>query len=331
MKFGVLSTAHFHVLEFVENMLQLGGEWVGIVNDGTPNFKALMEKYNPPVVSSAQELVASGIELAGSFAPNQNRIDEVELCSQHGVHVMSDKPLVLNQKDLNRLDAVLSHGSIELGMMFTVRFMPSVWELKQVIDRGEIGDLVNIEIFNPHRLMPANRPEWFFRAEESGSIVVDLFTHSVDLLYWLSGRDPIVDYQTAVTKSILKDKPEFFDIASSIFRTQGGKTGYFRVDWHIPDSYWTWGDMRIFCIGTKGYCEVRSVGDPITKQEKLIVFSPEQGAGCRTLPVINDNCVSDFVKRIRKQPCQITQEDIRYTCQTVLNMEQNMWNNNRFV
>lgn len=331
MKFGVLSTAHFHVIEFVENMLDLGGEFVGIVNDNTPNYKTICDKYSPKVFADAKTLLSSGITLAGSFAPNQHRIDEVELCDEYGVHVISDKPLVLNKQDLKRLETVALRGNIELGMMFTVRFMPSVWKLKEIIDSGEIGELVNIEIFNPHRLMPASRPDWFFNADESGSIVVDLLTHSVDLFYWLSARDPIQRYQTIITKAILEDKPQFYDIASSLTETKSGKTGYLRVDWHIPDSHWSWGDMRIFCIGTKGYCEVRSVGDPVTQKEELILFSPENGTTSVALPENTGTCVSDFVNRINGKHSEITQEDILYTCRTVLELENNMWENNHFI
>jgi hypothetical protein len=34
-------------------------------------------------------------------------------------------------------------------------------------------------------------------------------------------------------------------------------TGYIRVDWHTPEGLNTWGDVRLFILGTEGYIELR--------------------------------------------------------------------------
>ena len=36
-----------------------------------------------------------------------------------------------------------------------------------------------------------------------------------------------------------------------------GGTGYVRVDWFTPDGLATWGDGRLFVLGTEGYIELR--------------------------------------------------------------------------
>lgn len=36
-----------------------------------------------------------------------------------------------------------------------------------------------------------------------------------------------------------------------------GGTGYVRVDWYTPDGLGTWGDGRLFVLGTEGYLELR--------------------------------------------------------------------------
>jgi hypothetical protein len=38
-------------------------------------------------------------------------------------------------------------------------------------------------------------------------------------------------------------------------------TGYFRVDWYTPDGLDTWGDTRLFILGTEGYIEIRKNTD----------------------------------------------------------------------
>ena len=38
-------------------------------------------------------------------------------------------------------------------------------------------------------------------------------------------------------------------------------TGYIRIDWFTPDGLATWGDGRIFILGTEGYIEMRKYID----------------------------------------------------------------------
>jgi hypothetical protein len=40
-----------------------------------------------------------------------------------------------------------------------------------------------------------------------------------------------------------------------------GGAGYVRVDWFTPDALGTWGDGRLFILGTDGYIELRKYID----------------------------------------------------------------------
>ena len=40
-----------------------------------------------------------------------------------------------------------------------------------------------------------------------------------------------------------------------------GGAGYVRVDWFTPDGLGTWGDGRLFILGTEGYMELRKYVD----------------------------------------------------------------------
>ncbi|MBS6195042.1 MAG: Gfo/Idh/MocA family oxidoreductase [Clostridiales bacterium] len=317
MKFGIIGANHGHVFTFVEHMMEENCEFVGIVADGQENTKKLVQEYHVRVFETEEDLFDAGVDIIGCFAPNYLRIDVVEMCAEHKVHVMSDKPLVVNEGDYERL-VKASRSGIEIGLMYTVRFEKSVWKLKELLERGEIGDLVNIEMFNPHKLTPDKRPSWHFSKEESGGIAVDLFSHGVDLFRWFTGGQKIVRHYAVMTKSILEEKKDFYDFASANLITENGVSGYQRVDWHIPDAHWNWGDLRIFCLGTKGYAEARVLGDPITREEELIVFSPVNGTKKYELEDVKLNETSDFLKRIAGEKVCITMEDVLASCYETL-------------
>lgn len=59
--------------------------------------------------------------------------------------------------------------------------------------------------------------------------------------------------------------PNFEDFGDMLLTGNGG-TGYVRVDWFTPDGLATWGDGRLFILGTEGYIELRKYIDPLGRQ-----------------------------------------------------------------
>ena len=56
----------------------------------------------------------------------------------------------------------------------------SAWYVDQLIQDGVIGDIVHMEIFGPHRLSKAGRPDWFFEKAKYGGILTDIASHQFD-------------------------------------------------------------------------------------------------------------------------------------------------------
>ena len=56
------------------------------------------------------------------------------------------------------------------------------------------------------------------------------------------------------------DATAFQDFGDMMLHGNGG-AGYVRVDWFTPDGLGTWGDGRLFVLGTEGYVELRKYVD----------------------------------------------------------------------
>ncbi len=313
MKFGVIGSAHGHIYEFVEDMLSLGGEFSGIFNDNSELALDLSKKYDVPLFDDAEKLFACGIEIIGTTAINNRKIDIIEQCSQHGVHVMADKPVVINEGQYLRLKKVIEEGKIEVGLMLTIRFMDEVQAIKDILAENRIGELLSVEIFNPHRLTPHTRPDWHFEEDLNGGIIIDLLVHSIDLFQWFTSSE-IESYTGIVQKSILKEKKTFYDSSQFFVTSKSGISGYFRVDWHIPDTHWNWGDMRIFCTGSKGCLEARCLGDPLTKEPIVVLFENGSETVKLNVPKVNNSVTKDFFNRINKQNYLIGHKEILDVC-----------------
>src|SRR5690606_36039237 len=124
-------------------------------------------------------------------------------------------------------------------------------------DQGEIGRVLSVTGFGPHRLNALSRPDWFFRREKYGGILCDIGSHQIEqYLHFAGEEDARVDC-SRVANYDHPQYPELEDFGDCALTGQKGSTNYFRVDWFNPDGLRSWGDGRAFILGTKGYIEIR--------------------------------------------------------------------------
>lgn len=309
MNFGVVGAAHGHIYEFIEEMISEGAKFVGVYNDHSGISEEIAEKYQVPLFSELRDLLDSNVEIVGTSAINSEKINYIEACCERGVHIIADKPIVVNEEQFKRLEKVIQCGNIQVGMMFTLRFWPEIYTTKKMIQENIIGDIINMEILTPHRLRAENRPEWFFEKEKNGGVVIDLLIHSIDLFRWVTGSE-ITDFTGMVQKTILPEKETFFDCAEFLVKSLNGTNGYMRTDWHMTDSHWSWGDMRVFFVGTRGNMEVRAIGDPITRQPMVILYKEGKETVQIGMESYKKSCTKDFLDRIHGMDYVISHEDI---------------------
>ena len=308
--FAVLGSAHGHIKEFIEVMLKKGGNFVGIYDDGSSLCKEFKNEYSVPLYKKLDDIFAQNLDIAGTSAVNNQKIDIIEECSRQGVHIIADKPIVVNHNQFETFKNIINKKKIEIGLMLTLRFDPCVSKVKKLLNENVIGRLLSVEIFSPHTLRKNTRPDWHFDKEQNGGIIIDLMVHSVDLYNWFTESD-IIDYHGVVQKSILKEKEDFYDNCQFFLESQSGASGYLRVDWHMPENHWSWGDIRIFCTGTKGSLEARVTGDPITRESQIILF--EKGEKTRKIDIkdeVQASVIDDFLKRVNGEESLIDHQDI---------------------
>jgi len=310
MKFAIIGCEHVHIEIFIQEMIELGHELIGIhEREGAELAMSLANKYETSIVRDRDDLLARA-DIIGSSAVNSGKIDLIELCEAHGKPIMIDKPAVTSRRDLGRLQSVIERGAIEVGMLLTERFHSPVYTLKRLIDQGKLGDLVTIGMRKPHRLNPSVRPPWFFSKEQCGGIIIDLLIHDYDLLRWLTGREVIRSLGN-MTKRILPEYPEFYDTASVQVLMEGGITAQLYADWYTPAQSWTWGDGRIFVTGTEGFAELRLSGDPFASKEAMVLVTTNaSGPAQAAIEAPPTSITEDFLQRLASQPSVIAGRDI---------------------
>ena len=95
--------------------------------------------------------------------------------------------------------------------------------------------------------------------------------------------------------------PRFQDFGDMVLRGDRG-FGYVRLDWFTPDGLGTWGDGRLFILGTDGYIEVRkytNVGVSHQGNNLFMVDSKQaRYIDCNNMPLpFGPQFVADIVNR----------------------------------
>lgn len=323
--FGILECRHGHIGMFIEEMLTLGHPCVGIWEPEQPQLaKSLSAKYGVPLLEDEAPLWRPEVRIIGTSAINNRKIGLIEACERYGKHVMVDKPAVTDRAQLKRLKAVIERGRIEVGMLLTERFRPSIMKLKSEIDAGRLGRIASITMRKPHRLAPATREAWHFHKEQNGGILIDLFIHDVDLVRYLAGQ-PIVSQHSVMTKLGQPAHPDFYDTAGMQLLLSGGVIAQLYADWHTPDRSWTWGDLRIFVTGTEGTAELRLNGDPSVSKEELYFQVTNDTPFARVEPgepAQQEGIAADFVKRVAGGPSALTHEDLLAASEAVIQADE---------
>ena len=126
-----------------------------------------------------------------------------------------------------------------------------------MIDAGEIGRVISVTGFGPHRLDASWRPKWFFEREKYGGILCDIGSHQIEQYLYFAGEEDADIQLSRIGNYAHPEYPELEDFGDCSITGKNGTTNYFRVDWFNPDGLRTWGDGRTFILGTEGFIEIR--------------------------------------------------------------------------
>jgi predicted dehydrogenase len=257
-RFAAIGLDHRHVYDMTEGLLKAGADCVGY-NSETTDARVLegFRKRFPHVPEASRDRLLDdpSVDFIVLSAVPCDRAALAIDAMRRGKDVMSDKPGVTTLEQLEAVRRVVR----ETGRLWSICVgrvaSPAIQEAVRVVRSGELGRLVQVVSLAPHRLNRALRPKWFFERPAYGGIINDIGVHSIDQFLALADVAE-ADVETS-TIGIYGTEPEGFeDFAEITLRTPSVR-GYCRVDWFTPDGLPTWGDGRLFLVGTEGTLELR--------------------------------------------------------------------------
>jgi predicted dehydrogenase len=137
--------------------------------------------------------------------------------------------------------------------------------------------------------------------DQYGGILCDIGSHQVDQFLFYTGSTKLRLLNRRSPTCAIPIIPRFQDFGDMVLRGNRG-FGYVRLDWFTPDGVGTWGDGRLFILGTDGYMEVRKYTNIAVSHQgnNLFVVDSKQARyiDCNAMPLpFGPQFVADIVNR----------------------------------
>ncbi len=312
IKFAVAGMSHDHIYGMVGAIQRGGGELV--MAQGTePDKAAAFKKRYPDVKWATTEdeiLHDPSIQLVLSSKIASERAPLGVRVMRSGKDFLSDKPGITTLEQLAEVRKTIAETKRIYGILYSERLeVKGSVKAGDLVQAGAIGRVIQTINIAPHQINQkpgdsgggGGRPDWFWNDTQYGGILCDIGSHQVDqfLYYTRSTEAEVVASQIANVAH--HDHPHFQDFGDMMLRGNRG-FGYVRLDWFTPNGLGTWGDGRLFILGTEGYIEVRKYTNvAVSKQgNNLFIVDAKQARyiDCNnvTLP-FGPQFVSDVVNR----------------------------------
>lgn len=312
IKFAVCGISHDHIYGMVGAVQRGGGELVSIWGQEPDKLAVFTKRFpNAKVVKTQEEILEDpSIRLVLSSQIANERAPLGVKVMKHGKDYLSDKPGITTLEQLTEVRKTIASTKRIYAIMYSERLevKAAVYAGKLVQD-GAIGKVIQTINIAPHQIFQRHgdaggsggRPDWFWVPEQYGRILCDIGSHQVDqfLFYTGSKRAEVVESQIANVRH--PDHPQFQDFGDMVLRGDRG-FGYVRLDWFTPDGLGTWGDGRLFILGTDGYIEVRKYTDVAVKKQGNNLFLVDSKEAryidCNQMPLpFGAEFVADIVNR----------------------------------
>ena len=282
IKFAVCGMSHDHIYGMVGAIQRGGGELVSAWG-GEEDKRTAFTKRFPDVrmVKTQDEILNDpSIQLVLSSQVASERAPLGVRAMKLGKDFLSDKPGITTLEQLAEVRKTIVETKRIYAIMYSERLeVKAAVYAGTLIQQGAIGKVIQTINIAPHQVFQhggaagggSGRPEWFWKPELYGGILCDIGSHQVDQFLFYTGSTEAEVVESQIANIRHPDHPEFQDFGDMVLRGNRG-LGYVRLDWFTPDGLGTWGDGRLFILGTDGYMELRKYTDVAVKPQGNNLF-----------------------------------------------------------
>jgi len=196
---GFVGRAHIEALRRLHNI-----EVKAVAASSLESSKKAAEKLNVPNYYAGYKkmLASEDLDVVHNCTPNYLHFPINKAFMEAGVHVFSEKPLVMNSSEGEELLKIVENNDIYAGVNYNYRHYPLVKEMQNKVQQ-QIGELFHIRGYYLQDWMLFDTDySWRIDPKKGGKsrVVADIGSHFCDLLQYLTSKK--ISRLTATTKIV---------------------------------------------------------------------------------------------------------------------------------
>ena len=235
-----------------------------------PKRAAFAAKYGCRASPSYEAILADAdVEAIINTTPNDVHLETTRQAAEAGKHVFLDKPIANSVSDGRKITECCRQAGVVLALGYQRRRESHFRWIKQQIDAGVFGQLVNAEAnISRDRLGQFDLTSWRYTAAGMpGGVMLQIGIHYVDVLYYLLG--PIKAVSGQFVRLVLPgDNP---DVASLILEHENGALSTLNASYASASEYYL---MNIYGKTATAYYDMHHGLSLLKRGEKQPVSVP---------------------------------------------------------
>ncbi|HLG91239.1 MAG TPA: Gfo/Idh/MocA family oxidoreductase [Candidatus Saccharimonadales bacterium] len=229
--------------------------------DPNQSTAELAERYNASYYAEYTEMLdAHQLDAVSVTVPTPLHHKIAKDTISRGIPTLVEKPIASSVAEGQELIDLAEEKEVVLSVGHVERYNPVVERLKQMIDSGQLGQILSIE---------TRRVGGFPAIEPKTDVIMDLAIHDIDILnYLMSSKGEVREVNGHRTNHSLEID------STEIFLDYGGVSGIILANWITPVKI-----REVIITGSKGYLQANYITQEITLYEKMDIVQKDSFEG----------------------------------------------------
>ena len=182
---------------------------------------------NDPYVTVDYKTMVDKVDAILCVLPHHLHYECGMYFARHKKHILMEKPLCNSEEECVKLMETCEEEGVVLMCAYPVRYWPGIVKLKELIDSGEYGKIMQMSVWT-EQLTKTEKYEWRSDARLGGGQLFSHGCHYIDIMLWFLGK-PVkgMHFGTKVgTPWLMKE-----GTSAAIFYFENGAIGYHGATW----------------------------------------------------------------------------------------------------
>ena len=190
LKWAVLGTGVI-ANEMAQALHNMGRTLYGVCNRTHDKAVSFAEKYHvEKIYTSYEEMYEdASVDIIYITTPHNTHYEFIRQSLLHGKHVLAEKSITLNSRELNELKTLASEKGLVLAEAMTIWHMPLYKKLWQIVESGQLGR-PQIITMNFGSFKEYNMNNRFFNMSLAGGAMLDIGVYALSIVRSFMNETP---------------------------------------------------------------------------------------------------------------------------------------------